>query len=1135
MLRLWLALASSGSALIGLLHAAPVHKPAAVELGHVEILALLGWVHGQGKTHEDSSPLHSPLLPSQGREGETQADAPSSVSFLISTEGAHTPDPHHIPDGFVIEKVAGDPAILFPMFATFDDRGRLFVAESSGLDLYAELRAQTRKCRISLLEDRDGDGRFETARVFADRLVFPMGLVWREGRLYVADPPDLVSFADRNNDGVADERKVVVTGFGHTDNGSLHGLTFGPDGLLYMTMGEPDGYRLTRRDGSVLTGRSGALIRCRADGADPEVLCRGFENLVEIVFLPNGAIIGTDNWYQKPDGGMRDALVHLVDGGLYPMQPDQGTHYPLTGDPLPPTALYPAVALSGLALYRSDAFPAEMRDNLFSAQHNSRKVARHVLILDQETFRVEDHDFITSDDPDFHPADVLEDADGSLLVVDTGGWYVQHCPTGRIRNSRAPGGIYRVRSKTALRIDDPWGLKISWNALRAEQLATLLEDQRWAVRDRAQLALSMRRSESVPALTAVLARAADFQEPTPSPLPGGELATGEKTATPLLGGDGGGFSVPMRDRRIAEATQAKLHALWALAAIPDSAALLPLRQALTNREPDLVCVAAQALGLRVDRESAPTLRRLLESTSPSVRLAAAQALARCGTKEALPAIWSALGEPEVGRFLEHALIHAAYQIADEPGLTRALHDAHPRVQKAALLLLDQPPRSHLPADAVIARLSATDSDLRKTALQILQKHSEWTSHASEVTQTLLLKPGLSGEEPAVLRNLILAFQNDATVQRQVAEALTRFASSQSEDRAGFLWETLAQVNLRSPPPAWIKALQAGLTGHSTKTRLQAVKIAALWQVPTFDPQLLNLMDDASAGPELRMEALRAVLPRHARLSQGTFDLLLGEIGSQSNPVSRLVAAGLLGRSELTDAQIKALLEAIRRTPILSTSLLAPALARAGESVYPVVLAYFSEAVRAGWRPSDEEMTRLARNAPKSMQEESSRWVAEIKRLKENESNRLIGLEPLLKGGEAGRGRQIFFGNKVVCSACHRVGNEGGAIGPDLTKIGAVRSGRDLLESIVVPSSTFAQGYESYSATLKDGREIDGILVQQTANAVRLRDASGADHLIHKQDVQELKRRATSLMPDGLDSALSPDEFRDLLTFLQGLK
>ncbi len=161
------------------------------------------------------------------------------------------------------------------MFAAFDDRGRLFVAESSGGDLYDELQKQTRRCRIRLLEDADGDGRYERSNVWADKLVFPMGLAWRDGKLYVADPPDLITLEDTDGNGTADRRRVVLSGFGHSDNGSLHGLIFGRDGWLYMTMGSPDGYRLRRSDGTVLEGESGALIRCRADGRDAEVLRAG--------------------------------------------------------------------------------------------------------------------------------------------------------------------------------------------------------------------------------------------------------------------------------------------------------------------------------------------------------------------------------------------------------------------------------------------------------------------------------------------------------------------------------------------------------------------------------------------------------------------------------------------------------------------------------------------------------------------------------------------------------------------------------------------------------------------------------------------------------------------------------------------
>jgi glucose/arabinose dehydrogenase len=70
---------------------------------------------------------------------------------------------------------------------------------------------------------------------------------WRDGRLCVADSPDLIALEDDDEDGRADRRTVILSVFGHTDNGGLHGLTFGPDGWLYMTIGMPDGYRLAAR------------------------------------------------------------------------------------------------------------------------------------------------------------------------------------------------------------------------------------------------------------------------------------------------------------------------------------------------------------------------------------------------------------------------------------------------------------------------------------------------------------------------------------------------------------------------------------------------------------------------------------------------------------------------------------------------------------------------------------------------------------------------------------------------------------------------------------------------------------------------------------------------------------------------
>src|SRR5260370_18519918 len=84
------------------------------------------------------------------------------LALACSCSGVAGEPAFQVPPGFTLRRVADESALSFPMFATLDDKGRLYVTESSGNDLYAELQDQVRKCRVSLLEDRNRDGQFES-------------------------------------------------------------------------------------------------------------------------------------------------------------------------------------------------------------------------------------------------------------------------------------------------------------------------------------------------------------------------------------------------------------------------------------------------------------------------------------------------------------------------------------------------------------------------------------------------------------------------------------------------------------------------------------------------------------------------------------------------------------------------------------------------------------------------------------------------------------------------------------------------------------------------------------------------------------------------------------------------------------
>jgi putative membrane-bound dehydrogenase-like protein len=978
-----------------------------------------------------------------------------------------------------------DGAIRWPMFATLSDRGRLFVAESSGLDLYAEITAGTRKCRVAVLDDRDGDGLYESSQVFADGLVFPMGLAWRNGRLYVADPPDLVALEDTDGDGRSDRRTVILSGFGHIDNGSLHGVTFGPDGLLYMTMGTPDGYRLRAADGRHLEGKSGALIRCRPDGSWPEVVCRGFVNLVEAAFLPAGDAIGTDNWYQEPAGGIRDALVHLVDGGLYPSVPDEGTPQVVTGEPLPPVALFPAVAFSGLVRYRGVTFPAEYRGNLFSAQHNARRVGRHVLVQNGSTFRTENSDFVTSEDPDFHPSDVLEDADGSLLTVDTGSWYIQHCPTGRIRQSRSRGAIYRIRRAGAAGPADPRGLGFDCEKLSIGRLAALQADPRPAVRERAARELGRRGSDAIAALGATLR---------------GPVAAG------------------------------KVEAVWTLSAIPDPAVLPPLRSALRDPDEDVTCAAARALARRADREAELDLIRLLSAGRPRAQLAAAEALARCGGPRSLEAIWRSLAAG-ADRFLQHALVHAAHRLAGTGALEEALARPEPAIQGAALLLLDQPPRprGRLGPGPVVAQIDSPDASLRGAALRVLKRHPEWSGEAlAHIRERVRATDSHDGD---ALADLVLAFQDRADVQALLAEV----AADDGAPAWRRVWavETMARSRVVALPESWLKALSHAIGDSGRALRRAAVRAAAILQAPRMDTALLALSENAGEPPELRLEALRAAMRRHPAPSSAAFDLLIDQLSAKDNALAVLAAGELAGQARLDDSQRLRLLHAVSGQNLITPAMLRRAFAPPiGAEAATAWLAYLEASLRAGWRPSEATLKALL-DAVAALPA-----ARRIDLLRDNEEGirdrqaRMADYEPLLKGGDAGRGRAVFFGKTVACATCHRVGADGGRVGPDLTRIGAIRSGHDLLESILWPSSTFAQGYEPYTVATSDARVLDGVIARQDADVLILRNSTGAETRLRRDEIEVLRRSETSLMPDGLARSLTRDELQDLLAFLR---
>ena len=148
---------------------------------------------------------------------------------------------------------------------------------------------------------------------------------------------------------------------------------------------------------------------------------------------------------------------------------------------------------------------------------------------------------------------------------------------------------------------------------------------------------------------------------------------------------------------------------------------------------------------------------------------------------------------------------------------------------------------------------------------------------------------------------------------------------------------------------------------------------------------------------------------------------------------------------------------------------------------------------------------------------------------------LANFREVIFGGDAAAGRKIFFERvDASCLRCHKIGWEGGDVGPNLTGIGKKQPREYLLESIVSPNAKIATGFESVTLTMKNGATHAGAVKQETADWLELNSPEDGFLQLVKKDIAE-RQRGLSGMPEGFGQTLSKRDLRDLVEFLAKLK
>jgi putative heme-binding domain-containing protein len=826
------------------------------------------------------------------------------------------------------------------------------------------------------------------------------------------------------------------------------------------------------------------------------------DNPVNVAFLSTGERILSCTFFQHPEAGRRDGLIHAIYGGVYGKRHESIYSHKMTGDVMPVLVHQGAAAPCGLIAGSSSLLGGGHADNLFACDFNLHKVVRHELAADGPTFRTVDTDFVACDHPDFHPTDVFEDADGSLLVIDTGGWYKVCCPTSQLAKPDVLGAIYRVRKKGSPRADDPLGAVIDWRSRSPGDLAGLLADERLFVQRRAAVELRRLGDAAVPPLAEVLRK--DFSSAVCQ------------------------------------------QAVWTLAGIDSAASRAAVRDALADKSPAVVQAALHVAALWRDRDALDSALPLVTSRNQAIARVAAEAVGRIGEKQAVPTLLRAIEQLSAGmsdptgapadtaqRISEHALVYALIEIGDAKRTAAGLVSRSPQVRRAALVALDQMDGGGLIPEQVIGLLDHSDPTLRGTAQWIVGHRPEWGEALVGYFRQRLATKQADEADRAQLASQLAQLGKSPAIQKLLAAAL----GDKSADSGRLtVLKAMAEAKPTVTPPAWLEELARLLPQADGEVLVQAIATTRALPLPknghaSLKGALLEVGRRRDLPLGVRLAALTAA-GNVGEVQPALFQVLLASVMPDQPLELRTPAAAILASASLTADQRLSLLDTASRAGPFELPKLLPAFEREPTEAQgmKLVAALSSSAGIRGLR-TDLVKPLLARY-PASVQSAGEKLLAQLNASASEQAALLDELLGELPAGDFRRGHEVFVSQKAACATCHAVGYLGGRLGPDLTNIGKVRTDRDLVESIVFPSASFVRSYEPVLLRLDDGRSATGILVRETASELVLATGPQQEMPVPRAEIVAIQPGTASLMPQGIVSVLTKQELADLVAFLK---
>ncbi len=941
----------------------------------------------------------------------------------------------HVREGFEVELVAAEPAVVDPVAIDWGADGSLWVAEMADYPLGVD-GAGAPGGRIRRLRDTNQDGHYDQSTLFLDSIPFPTGLLtWGKGILVTA-APEIFYAEDSDGDGSADLRQVLYSGF-LTGNQQLrvNGLRWGLDNWIYCASGSHHaGYGKESRILSHATGRSTHVgsrdfrIRPQSGLIDPQSGPSqygrnrddwgnwfGVQNSYPLWhYVLTDHDIRRNRSFAPPDP--RQQVITPANPLVYPAKSPQKRFHSFNQSGRFTSACSAIIYRDDLLFDRGQyqhAFTCEPFHNL--VQHNVISEAG-VTFQSQRDPSEGNIDFFASADRWCRPVMVRTGPDGALWVVDMYRYMIEHPEwlpeAGRdelrpfYRAGDDCGRIYRIFPAGGQPRDVP-----SLDGMSSEELVELLESSNGWQRDKAQQLLVL---DSVKPVAIEVNTTAPSERSVPR-----KLVTSLETLV-----------------RASDVPLGRLHALCTLDGL-DALALTTLTGALTDQHAG---VRRHAVRLAAQRRlDVQTLAPLAEDPDPKVRLELACTLGN-------------LTDPSLGKLLLRLAVDGKDNRFVNAALCSSLNERNiGGVFAAALDAEGVQHRSPAFWRQLFAQVAALGGETT------ISEAFEFVCRVDDAAWRLTaLADLLDGLEK---RSWALSELDDHEMDKVRSTIDRSRVLVRTADQPLLLRCAAARLLLRQPDSerADLALLTEALVPQ-TPAALQEAVVAHMASRPNDDVAAALLAGWKSHSPVLRRQIISALISRESWVGSliGATEsrtVLPSEIGPAAS--RRLLASGNLAR----DSRIRAMLSA-----------------------------------------TTSDRQHVVR---------SFRVVSDL-------------------DGDVDRGTILF---KKHCTSCHKHGSDGHEVGPNLAAL-TDKSTESLLASILDPSAAVEGKYLDFMIVSTDGRSFSGMLATETGASITLLAAEGKQISILRSEIELMQSTGKSLMPDGWEKELSPQDLADLIEFIR---